>query len=91
VLNKATIKNVYPLPLISELLDKLQNAKYFTKIDLDEAYHQVRMNPTDIPKTGFNCQLGHFEMLVMTFDFTNAPATFQHLMNHVFQSTKTNS
>jgi hypothetical protein len=83
-LNKSTIKNIYPLPLISELLDKLQNAKYFTKIDLDGAYHQIRLNSADIPKTAFNCQLGHFEMLVMTFGFTNAPATFQHLMNHIF-------
>jgi hypothetical protein len=83
-LNKSTIKNVYPLPLISELLDKLQNAKYFTKIDLDGTYYQIHLSPVDIPKTAFNCQLGHFEMLVMTFGFTNAPATFQHLMNHIF-------
>lgn len=89
-LNKATIKNIYPLPLIAELIDKLRNSKFFTKIDLDGAYHQIRLNPEDILKSGFNCQLGHFEMLVMTFGFTNAPATFQHLMNHVFNPHQNN-
>jgi hypothetical protein len=54
-LNKLSIKNVYPLPLISEMLDKLKKAKYFTKINLDEAYHQIRISLEDIPKTGFNC------------------------------------
>jgi hypothetical protein len=89
-LNKGTIKNVYPLPLIAELINKLKNAKFFTKIDLDSAYHQIRLNPDDVPKTRFNCQLDHFEMLVMTFRFTNAPTSFQHLMNHVFNPHQNN-
>lgn len=84
-LNKQSIRNVYPLPRIDELLDRLRNARFFTKIDLDGAYHQIRVEPADIPKTGFNCQFGHYEFLVMTFGLTNAPATFQHLMNHILQ------
>jgi Reverse transcriptase (RNA-dependent DNA polymerase) len=84
-LNKLLIKNVYPLPLISEMLDKLKKTKYFTKIDLDGAYHQIHISLEDIPKTDFNCQLGHYKLLVMMFGLTNTPATFQHLMNHVFE------
>lgn len=61
----------------------LQGSKYFSKIDLDMAYHQVHIAPEDIPKTAFNTQFGHFEFLVLTFGFTNAPATFQSLMTRV--------
>jgi hypothetical protein len=52
-LNKATVKNRYPLPWIEELLDTLQGAKWFTKLDLTAGYHQVRMNPDDVWKTAF--------------------------------------
>jgi hypothetical protein len=75
---------VYPLPLITELIDKLKRAKLFTKIDLDGAYHQIQIKPENHSKSGFNCQLGHFEFTVMTFGFTNAPAMFQWLMNSIF-------
>jgi hypothetical protein len=75
---------VYPLSLITELIDKLKRAKLFTKIDLDGVYHQIQIKPEDRLKSGFNCQLGHFEFTVMTFEFTNAPATFQRLMNSIF-------
>ena len=84
-LNKMTALNSYPLPHIEDLLDKLQGAKYYTKLDLDMAYHQMRIHPPDIPKTAFNCPLGHFEFKVLAFGLTNAPATFQTLMNRVLQ------
>jgi hypothetical protein len=76
-LNSATVKDVYPLSLITELIDKLKRAKLFTKIDFDGAYHQIQIKPEDRPKSGFNYQLGHFEFTIMTFRFTNASATFQ--------------
>jgi Reverse transcriptase (RNA-dependent DNA polymerase) len=86
MLNKLSVKNVYLLSLISEMmLDKFKHAKYFTKINLDGTYHQIRIKLEDISKTGFNCQLGHYKLIVMTFGLTNVPVTFQHLMNHAFK------
>ena len=82
-LNKITIKNHYPLPLINELLDQLSKAKVFTKIDLRGAYNLVRIAPGEEWKTAFRTRYGHYEYTVMPFGLCNAPATFQHFMNNV--------
>jgi hypothetical protein len=84
-LNKITIKNRYPLPLIQENLDRLQNAKYFTKIDLRGAYNLIRISAGEEWKTAFRTRYGLFEYLVMPFGLTNAPASFQQLMNEVLR------
>ena len=76
-LNKITIKNRYPLPLIGDLMDRLGQAKYFSKVDLKDAYHRIRIKPSDQWKTAFRICYGHFEYTVMPFGLTNAPATFQ--------------
>jgi Reverse transcriptase (RNA-dependent DNA polymerase) len=85
IMNKLSVKNVYLLSFISKMLNKLKYAKYFTKIKLNSTYHQIRINSEDILKTGFYCQLGHYELIVMTFGLTNVLATFQYLINHVFK------
>jgi hypothetical protein len=80
-LNKITVKNRYPLPLIPELLDRLSRAKIYTKLDMRNAYHRCRIDPPDVWKTAFRTRYGHFEYVVMPFGLTNAPGTFQGLIN----------
>ena len=80
-LNAVTIKNRHPLPLITETLDRLSGAKVFSKLDLKDAYHRIRIKRGDEWKTAFRTRYGHFEYLVMPFGLANAPATFQAYIN----------
>ena len=84
-LNRITIRNRYPLPLIDELLDRLREARFFTRIDLRGAYNLLRIAKGDEWKTAFRTRYGLFQYNVMPFGLTNAPASFQHLMNDTFK------
>jgi hypothetical protein len=83
-LNEVTIKNKYPLPRIEDLFDQLRGASVFSKIDLRSGYHQLRIRPSDIPKTAFITKYGLYEYTIMSFGLTNAPTFFMYLMNSVF-------
>ena len=85
LLNDITVKNKYPLPLLSSTFEPLTHATVFSKLDLRNAYHLVRICEGDEWKTGFNTHLGHFEYLVMPFGLTNAPAVFQALVNDILR------
>jgi hypothetical protein len=84
-LNKATVKNRYPLPRINDLFDHLSGAKVFNRIDLRLRYYQIRIAEGDEEKTAYRTRYGSYEFLVMPFGFTNALVTFCTLMNAIFR------
>ena len=73
------------MPNADDLFDAVQGARYFSKLDLHSGYNQVRIRDSDAPKTAINTPFGHFQFRVMGFGLTNAPATFQTMMNHIFR------
>ena len=81
-----TIKNRYPLPLISELISQLHRAKYFTKLDVRWGFNNICIKPGDEWKAAFHTNCGLFKPLVIFFGMTNSPATFQTVMNKVFRT-----
>jgi hypothetical protein len=78
------MKNKYPLSRIEDLFDQMRGARVFLKIDLRSGYHQMKIKPSDIPKTAFSTQYGLYEFTVMSFGLTNAPTYFMDLRNKVF-------
>ena len=82
-MNEKTIGNAYPLPDITEILDQLGQAKYFSCLDLAMGYHEIDMDPRDIDKAEFNMKEGHWAYNRMPFGLKTAPATFQKMMNNV--------
>ena len=84
-LNRATIKNRYPLPRSDDFFDQQRGARVYSRIELRTDYHQLRVREADIPKTTFRMRYGHFEFIVMPFGFTNASTAFMDIMHRVFQ------
>eukprot|EP00798_Chlamydomonas_sp_ICE-L_P023881 gene23881-biopygen18387 len=83
-LNKVTIPNRYPLPRIDDLFDQVRGAKVFSNLDVRNAYHNIRLHDSDVPKTAFITPMGLYEFKVLPFGLANAPSAFTKVMNTVF-------
>jgi len=79
------VKNNYPLPLITDLVDSMGNKKLFTKMDLRWGYNDVCIKEGDEWKVAFTTHVGSFELVVMFFGMMNSPATFQGMMNEIMR------
>ena len=84
-LNAVTKKDGYPLPLIDELMQRVGQAKYFTKLDIRQGFHRIRMTPESEDLTSFRTRYGQYKYTVMPFGITNGPATFQRYINSVLK------
>jgi hypothetical protein len=83
-LNAITRKDHYPLPLIDKILEHISKAKIFTKLDIRQGFHRIRMDPASEDLTTFRSRYGSFKYKVMPFGLTNGPATFQRFVNSIF-------
>jgi len=84
-LNDQTVKNNYPLPLITDLIDNMGSKRVFTKMDLWWGFNNIRTKEGDEWKGAFMTYVGSFELTVMFFGITNSPATFQAMMNEILR------
>lgn len=83
--NEKTVSDRYPMPDITDILDKLGRCNYFSTLDLASGFHQVEVHPDDIEKTAFSVEGGHYEFPRMPFGLKNAPSTFQRVMDQVLR------
>ena len=84
-IHKITVPNRYPLPNMDELKDHVRGSNWFTKIDLKNGNHLIRIKKGEERKTAFRCRYGLFEYTVMPFGLVSTPATFQSMINHIFR------
>lgn len=83
--NELTKRDRHPLPLIQDCFDQLGGAVIFSKFDLQQGFHQMKIDDNDVEKTAFGTRYGHYEWLVMPFGLANAPSTFQRMMNDILR------
>jgi hypothetical protein len=88
-LNSHTVRNQYPLPLISQLISDLSGAYIFSKLDVRQGYNNVQIKKGDKWKAVFKTKFGHWEPLAMFFGLTNSPSTFQEMMNVIYKDVIT--
>jgi hypothetical protein len=84
-LNALTVRDRYPLPRSDTLLDSMHGRTVFSTLDLQSGYHQILIHPDEVPKTAFVTPIGQYQFKVLCFGLTNAPATFQRVMNSIFE------
>jgi hypothetical protein len=83
-LNKDTLKNQYPFPMIDDLFDHMKGETMFSKINLRSRYHQLHIKEEDIPKTTFKMRFKNYEFILLPFGLRNTPGVFMSLINGVF-------
>ena len=86
--NSITQPDPYLMPLIEEILDTLASAKFISKVDLNKGFHQIPIQPDDMPKTAFCTPWGKYEFTVMPFGLRNGPSVFQHMMDKILHDDK---
>ena len=84
-LNQATLKMNYSLPRIDESLEQFKGSRFFSKLDLNSGYFQIRINEHDVQKTAFNTRFGSYQFRVLPFGLSGGPSTFMLVMNEVFR------
>jgi hypothetical protein len=84
-LNNLTTKNLYPLLRIDDLFDELAGSCVFDSFHLTHGYHQIKISEDDVPKTAFRMPFGHYQFKVLNFGLSNTLATFQRIMNRIFE------
>jgi len=82
-LNKLTVYNKYPIPLMTKLRDQVRDAQIFTKLNQKDGFYLIRIGKGDEWKTLFRTRYGHYQYRVMPFEVVNAPAIFQTMMNEI--------